>query len=292
MELWFWAALLGAILAGVSNFYFKQAAFKDFNEEIFTLFGGLISIVTVVFCMFVTGEKVNTIGIGTTFAFLGGVIASSTYIMKVLALRSIDATIYFPLFKLLSPLLAIFAGVIFFNESFSYFEWVGMLLGLFVPLLLITKVEYTRQSNLTLGLILIVATGIGSAVTAALNKYATEIDISVLNILLYVSFGIFFGVLSLVIFKKGVGNFYEYIYTSTTRSLILGAFMRSSLISLSLGLMLYAYTLGGTLGVVQTIHSMYILIPVILAIYFYKEHWSIQKMLAVILSVVALAFFH
>jgi uncharacterized membrane protein len=54
----------------------------------------------------------------------------------------------------------------------------------------------------------------------------------------------------------------------------------------------YAYGNGGTLGVVQTINSMYILIPIVLAIYFYKEHWNAQKMLAVVLSVVALAFFH
>ena len=54
--------------------------------------------------------------------------------------------------------------------------------------------------------------------------------------------------------------------------------------------MLFAFSVGGTLAVVQTIHSMYILIPIVLAIIFYNEYWNLQKAAAIVLSVVSLAF--
>jgi len=55
-------------------------------------------------------------------------------------------------------------------------------------------------------------------------------------------------------------------------------------------LILFAYGSGGTLGLVQTIHSLYIIIPIILAIIFYNEHWNMPKAVAVLMSIVALGF--
>ena len=46
----------------------------------------------------------------------------------------------------------------------------------------------------------------------------------------------------------------------------------------------------GSLGVVYAIQSLYILIPIILSIVIYKEHWNVRKIFAIILSLAALAF--
>ena len=54
-------------------------------------------------------------------------------------------------------------------------------------------------------------------------------------------------------------------------------------------LTLLAFVAGGPLGIVYTINSLYILLPIILAIIFYGEHWNFRKALAIGLSVVALA---
>jgi uncharacterized membrane protein len=54
--------------------------------------------------------------------------------------------------------------------------------------------------------------------------------------------------------------------------------------------MLFAFSEGGSLSVVQTIHSMYILIPIVLAVIFFKEHMNWQKVVAIVFSVVSLAF--
>ena len=54
MEIWFLAALAGATLAGISNFFFKVAASNSYDAEVFTLISGLMSVlVTGIFAIFV-----------------------------------------------------------------------------------------------------------------------------------------------------------------------------------------------------------------------------------------------
>ena len=64
---------------------------------------------------------------------------------------------------------------------------------------------------------------------------------------------------------------------------------RGALLVLSLGSGLYALSYGGPVAIVYTVTAMYILIPIVLAIIFYNEHWNTQKVIAIIISVAALA---
>ncbi|MCB9811474.1 DMT family transporter [Candidatus Nomurabacteria bacterium] len=289
MEIWFVSALAGALFAGLSNFYFKQAATRNYNAELFTLYGSLISVPLVLLFLYMFSQPLFVHQWVLGLVFVGGFIAATTNIFKVHALRFIDSTIYFPLFKLLAPAIAIVVGVVFFSESFTYVEWFGLILGLIVPLLLITKVESTRQNNLLLGLVLVLVTGVASATTASLNKLATEEGVLFVTILFWTNFGVVFGSIILAIYKKGTSKLLELIKTETSVGLILAGGLRSTLVTVALGFMLYAFAHGGTLAVVQTVHSMYILIPIVLSIIFYNEHWNLQKAVAVILSVAALA---
>jgi len=288
MEIWFLAAVGGALFAGLSNFYFKQAAVRGYNAELFSLYGGLISIVIIGTIVFLQQESLFYYGWLAGLTFLGGLLGAQNNILKVLALRFIDSTIYFPLFKLLAPALAIIAGIIFFGESFTSIEWLGMILGLSVPLLLITRAEHSRQQNLIAGLLVVLITGILSAAAAVINKFATDAGVPILVILISVSFGVFIGTLLTLTIRKGIQNLLNTIKKETSLGLIIGASLRSIFISIGLGLMLYAFTAGGTLAIVQTIHSMYILIPIVLAIILYNEHWNLQKVIAIILSIAAL----
>ncbi len=292
MEIWFISALGGAVLAGLSNFYFKQAAAKEYNAELFTLYGGLISIFLSVFVLLVLHQPLKFYGIFSMAVLAGGFIAAQTNIFKVHALRFIDSTIYFPLYKLLAPAFAILAGVTLFQETFTVFEWLGMILGLLVPLLLITPAEKGRQNNLLAGLILILVTAITSVVAAVLNKYATDALVPVSVVLFYASVGICLGTVSAIHYKRGLQTFLKDIKEHTTKKLLIGASLRSIFITASMALMLYAYTVGGTLAAVQTVHSFYILIPIVLAIVLYSEHWNIQKIIAIVLTVASGALLH
>jgi drug/metabolite transporter (DMT)-like permease len=289
MEIWFIAAVTGAILAGISNFFFKVAASRGYNAEVFTLYGGLVAAVLTGFVALLFHNSLLQFNLFTALMLTAGMIAALNGIMKVYALRHIDSTIYFPLFKLLAPGLAIIFGVIWFAETFTSIEWLGMLLGLIIPLLLITKAENGRQVNLKAGLVLVLLTALTSASAAALNKFAIDAGVDVLVGLFYASFGVFVGTLITIIFKRGWRSTFRHIQADSDVKLIFYASLRTIFITLGFGLILYAYAHGGTLAIVQTIHSMYILIPIVLSIIFYHEHWNLQKAIAIVLSVGALA---
>jgi len=291
MELWFWAAIGGMILAGISNFIFKLVAKNDLDSEIFSLAGGVTSIIFLVPLVFLLDSFYIESTLAVIVMFVASIVAAFIGVWKVYALRFIDTTIYFPLFKLLSSLAAIVFSIVIFADSFSDYEWLGLILGLVVPLLLITRSENSRQNNLLYGLLLVGVTGTLSAAVAAAHKFATDLSPNAITLTLVVSLGIICGSMLAMLIKRGISAGFKHIRTvEQKKKIIILATIRSVVVSTSVILILYAYTLGGSLAIVHTIHSMYILIPIILAIIFYNEHWNWQKATAIALSVVSLGF--
>ena len=288
MEPWFWAAIGAAILAGVSNFYFKTAAAKGFHAETFSFYGSIVTLILIGSAYLVFPAPLFTNPVVAIAVFLGGFLAAISVIMKVYALRYIDTTIDFPLFKLLAPAVAIVLGVTVFAEQFSTAEWIGLILGLSVPLLLINKIESQRQNNLVLGLLFVLVTGIISAFSAAINKFGIDAGLAIVVTFAYMALGLLAGNLFTIAWKDGVFNVIDRIRSASSLGLVKAGTLRSVLITVSVGLTLYGYWLGGPLAIMQTIHSMYILIPIVLAIIFYNEHWNLQKAAAILLSVASL----
>ena len=288
MELWFWAAVVSAIMSGVGNFIFKIAAKRDYNSELFSMYGGLISIGVTFPAAILFGGAIWS-WFAVSLVFLAGFIAATAGITKVYALRHIDTTIFFPIYKLVTPLLAIVIGIFVFAEAFSYYEWIGLALGLLVPLMLISKTENGRQNNLTLGLILLLIGAVVSAISAALHKYATIVWPNEWWMLFFVAVGIFAGSLFSVWWKSGLNSMLLNIRNDTELGAVVLSATRGVVMCVSVWMVFYAFSNGGTLAVVHTITSMYILIPIVLSIIFYGEHWNLQKAVAIILSVAALA---
>ncbi|MEZ4103938.1 MAG: DMT family transporter [Candidatus Paceibacterota bacterium] len=254
----------------------------------FIFYGGLNAFVLIALAVSIFDFSLWQFNFFTFVMMVSGMVASLAAIMKVHALRHIDSTIYFPLFKLLSPGLAIVIGILWFKESFSSTEWFGMILGLTVPLMLISKAENGRQNNLKLGLIFVVLTAFTSALAAALSKFVIDAGTLVIIGLLYSSLGVFLGTALTIILKQGIRPAFNHIKNDTDTGLVIHATSRAILIAMSFYFILYAYFAGGTLGVVQTIHSLYILIPIVLSVIFYNEHWNLQKAAAIALSILSL----
>jgi len=284
------SAIGAAVAAGLSNFFFKQAAVRKYNAELFSLYGAVVSFCVLATIVIFRYDWSMAFGLVGGLVFIGGFIASLTNIFKVYALRFIDSTIYFPLYKLIAPALSICVGVVFFGEAFSRVEWFGMLLGLLVPLLLITKIENGRQTYLLAGLGLVLLTGMFSAASASFMKLGSDVMIPTLVVMTLMSFGLSVGTLSVIVLKKGIGRLFVVLMLETSKGLVMGSLWRAGLIGVSMLFTLHAYISGGTLAIVQTIHSMYILIPIVLAIVIYNEHWNLQKVIAIVLSISSLAF--
>ena len=291
MEIWLILAIVSSVGSGVAGFILKIVARNNESSELNIFYGGVFGILILVptaYLLYGTSDLSYPVVI---LSLLSGFIASFSAVFKIYALRHIDTTIYFPLFKIVSPVIAIALGILFFQEEFTSLEWIGLIVSLLVPLMLITKSENRRQNNLTLGLILVLWTGLLASLIAALNKYITNEYNNVLWIAALAVLGVWLGSFCLTVYKYGYRGFKETLKTHTTKKNVLWALFRMVSINISFLAFLGALSLGGALGIVYTITSMYILIPIVLAIIFYNEHWNSRKVTAIVLSIVALGFF-
>jgi drug/metabolite transporter (DMT)-like permease len=293
MEPWFLATITAMFLAGFSNFYFKQAAMRGYDPVSFSLVGGMWSVLFATIASLIDPDPLLATGFLVCIPLASGaVVVTTTNVYKLKALHCIDATIYFPLFKLLAPILAIIVGVLFFGERFTYLQWIGIALGLSVHLLLITRAENVRQKKLLMGLLLVAFTSATSALAAVLTKYVVQEGMTPTAVMFFMSLGLCIGSVTPLIYRSQTFTFSQVFTHIQGFSFVVSAGMRSALISGTVFFTALAFAWGGTLSMVQTILSFYVLITVVLAIVYYNEHWNLQKAFAIVLSVLALTFFH
>jgi len=288
METWFIFAVLSAVLGGIGAFCNKVTAQRNYSATLVMTINAITSFLlfTSLALWFENAPSLSSLFIFITF--LSGVLASFSLVIKIEALHYIDSTIFLPLFKVFGPLIVVILSILFFSESFSTIEWFGIIMSLLVPVLLVSRVENSRQNNLALGIILVLACAALSAITIGLQKFAVDIAGSPLWIMSISAIGILIGsVVQHSLKHRGA------ILKSITHNFSWGIFQLGLLRTIFAGggflCVLYALNYGGPLGIVFTINSLYILPPIILAIIFYNEHWNLRKAFAIALSVLALA---
>lgn len=288
MELWFWMAIVSSFFAGLHIFVQKVGAMREYNSSLLNTYSaGLSSVVGFAIAGLVEGYSEISlwmIGLG----FLSGVVYIIGANLRMDGLRYIDTTIFLPLHKFVSPLAALVIGILFFSELLSLSEWLGVLFGMIVPLLLINKLENSRQRNLSKGLLLMFISALFAAMAAALNK---EGAITFSSVLLFAAIAnAFSALLGTVLYrlrkKSAAGSNNEIRYTD--RGLLTLSAISGIIQVASFGTFMLAFAFGGSLAIVYTIHSLYILIPIILSIIFYREHWNVRKAVAIGLSIAAL----
>ncbi len=276
------------MVGGFGAFGNKIAAQRKYNTQLVLIVNSLTSLAIfgppALYFEGVSFLSWQLIGV----AFLAGLVTSSSALIKIQVLHYIDSAIFLPLFKVVGPLIVIFFGIIFFGESFSVLEWFGLLVSLSVPILLVSRVEHTRQNNLKLGLTLVVVCAVTSAIAAGLQKFAIDIQDAPLWIVSFISIGILISS-SIQYTLKHNGLLVSSLKSQYSHGVLHVALLRSIFAGGGFFLTLLAYVHGGPLGIVYTINSLYILPPIILAIIFYGEHWNLRKAFAIVLSVLALA---
>lgn len=288
-EMWFLYAVAATVFAGINVFTAKVAAARNYNTKLFSaLSSALAGILGVLIGVWVEGlaELSWTM---LLIAFLIGGIYILGSILRMDGLRYIDAMIMLPLHKVVSPLLAILAGFLFFHEIPGQFEWIGLGLGVLVPVMLIHGGENARQNHLAKGLVFMLLSAACAAGTAAISMYGSQE---------YNSIILFTGLINGLGAILSFGWFYQQqrkklrfeLQKTLHRDFILLTIITGGTLFCGYTAMLLAFEAGGLLGIVYTIHSFYIVIPIILAIYFYNEHWNLKKVGAVALTLLALLF--
>lgn len=288
MELWFILALVSSVFAGLHIFVQKIGSARGYNSSLLNSYSAALSAVIGFTIAGIFEDFSDFSFLMLAIAFVSGLVYILGTNLRMDALKYIDATIFLPLHKFVSPLAALVLGIVFFNEVMNATEWWGIILGISVPLLLISSSEKGRQKNMSKGLLLMVVSAILAALVAAINKEGTNIFSSVL---LFAAIANALGALAGVVLyrfrKRDLNNQIKETHFADPKLLLLSLV---SGLAQSIGFFVFilAFKFNGPLAIVYTIHSLYIIIPIALSVIFYKEHWNMRKVVAIVLSIGAL----
>lgn len=286
MELWIFYAILSALTAGFYSFVTKISAERNYNPAKVTFYSFISSTILTMFLFpfgYIDLQTFTIIAI--TLIAINGVTFYIGIKTRIQSLRNIDSAIYFPLYKTLGPFLVLLVSLFMFNEVLEFYDWIGIILGITVPLLLLTRKEEKRQKNLKLGLIYLVIGTISTVISAWAAKSYMNLELNIFSFLILGQIiAASFGYLDIKVKRKVKIKTIDSGKELVFYSFILGLF---NIITLYF----YLNSLKGNLAIAYTINSFSILVPIVLSIIIYKEHFNLRKALAVILSIAAIILF-
>jgi drug/metabolite transporter (DMT)-like permease len=291
--MWFAYALLSAIFSGFQSFMGKIAAEHKSDSYHINAIASLSSFLcAAVLGLFFLSSFSHLPAVLYWLAIMSAVLYVARSITQLESLRFIDAAIFFPLYKVIGPALVTIIGIIFLHNVIALPALIGIGLSCLMPLLLITPHEHKRQKNLPFGVILMLASTALAAVLSAVNAYAVEPSASYAVPFIAIAYGagIIVSGITYTYRHKATGVFETFKNHSTPRALWIGiATGVFQIISFYFLLLAFA---GGGLSVPYSISAHYIVIPVILSVWLYGEHWNKQKAFALLVSVLALILLH
>ena len=285
METWLLYAIISVFTAGLHNFALKIAAERHYNVGLISSYSYLVAIIFSLWYFIFAGINfsMDTLYLLMFLAFLNGFLFLLSMFSRIEWLKSIDTVIFYPLYKMVWPVIVTVISFVYFNETLILKEILWIILGILVPLLLITKVENKRQKHQFKWVILILVTAILTAIATTATKQVMVNDLDIMTFVFFSS--IFWFIFSQIAYRSLAKT-----EIKQNKKWII-KFSIISWIFHFLSFYVFTLALDWNLAIVFTINSFSILIPIILSIIFYKEHFSFKKWFVILLSILAIIMF-
>lgn len=281
MDTWFIYALLSGLTAGLYSFFLKVSAEKNHSGSLVTTYSMFVASGLALVFFTLSLDKINPFWLFVLTASVNGTFYLIATITRVASLKNIHTTIYFPIYKTLGPALMLLIGIFVFSEQLNSSQWIGFLLGISVPLMLISKKESIKQINLKKGLTYLFIGTLFGVLSSSTAKVVTLND---------------FNVFGYIFLSSLIGGFISLIYYKQTSKQKTEPDDKLKRIGVLNGVILFLSTYffikatTGNLVIVYAINSYSILVPIILSIFIYKEHFNLKKGVAIILTLLSLFF--
>lgn len=276
---WHGYALASVLFAGLFSFLLKVGAERAHGSAALNTVISLTSLACSLVGMLWVHEPLTwslfLLAFVNGFMYIFGSVARSD------ALAHIHATVFFPLYKVTGPILVLVLGVVFLGERLSALQAIGFVLAVSVPILLIDRLEHSRQKDLARGIrYLLVSTAmIGGGTVLAKIAMSEGGDVFTFSAIAY--FVTILGTGIMHVRGNGEGK-----SETPWRDVFLIGIIAGVCQFLGFIMLLFAYQ-AGPMSIAYAINSTYILIPIVLSIWFYGEHWSARKLAAIALSCLA-----
>lgn len=283
METWIVFAILSAFFAGLYSFALKIVAQFKLDPEKAIFISSLICVVLSIFALIFTHASFLLWKSIIVLAFINGAAYYVASITRIHSLHYIHTTIYFPIYKTLGPIFATIVGVFYFHDQLSQLEIIGIILGIIVPLLLISKSEDKIQENLMKGLWFLLIGAIMTTLSISAGKY---LNTQVLNQEVYLFLTYIF--ISIIAFFRFLHQ--KKLNTSFNKKYFLHVATLAG-VAQFFGFYTFVKAMEGDLSVAFTINAFSILIPIVLSVWFFKEHMDFKKGFVIALSILSIIFF-
>lgn len=278
MEQWFIFALASALLAGLYSFTTRISAHLQHHSALVYVYSAISAAVLSGGYAILVRPDLSRIGLVFAIALLDAVAYLIVSVTRVDALKEIDSTIYFPIYKLTASILAVPIGLLFFADVLTGTELIGIGVGLLAPILLFDQKEKLRQHNLSKGLLLTMGSVVAVIVATIAAKFVTTLH---LDVSLYTFFAFALGIpFALVLFRLTNGRIHKTRHVEWV-GLLGGAFMFGNFY-------FFVRALSGNLGTVFLINSFSTVVVVVLSVLAFREHMSLRKVGALAVTILSL----
>lgn len=290
MESRFIFAILSAITAWLYNFSLKVTAERSYNPSLFSIYSyisfSFFSLIYYFLYSFINWFHIDNLYYLIILAFSNTLFFFGSILSRIDALKNIHTVIFYPIYKVFWPIMVTMLSYYFFKETLEFREIIWIVIGIIVPILLITRSEWKIQKNLKKWISLVFLTAVLSTIATWFSKEAISSWYTPMILILFVSFwGIIFSFFSyrFSFNSKKKANSYntKWIYKFGFITWLLHFLSTYTFFS----------AIKWNLAIVFTINSFSILVPIILSIIFYKEHFNLKKAIVIVLSIVSILLF-
>lgn len=287
METWIFYAVLSALTGGLYNFTYKVIAQRKYDTHLSTIYSyATATFLSGIYCFYIGAFDIsyNMFWVTLLFSLINITFFYISVISRVESMKNIDTVIFFPLYKTFGPILVTIISLSVFQEHLSMRDALWIIIGITVPLMLITKTENRIQKNLYLWVMLVILTAVVTAISSAATKMVYVKDGSP-EVFIFTSLFLWtlFSLCAYYFHSKKSHKKYE-------RHGIHGFSIGAGFIHV-LAFFTFVKALEWNLAVAFTINSFSILIPIILSIIFYGEHFNLKKWIVIVLSIVSILLF-
>jgi uncharacterized membrane protein len=280
MANWYLYSVLALLLLGVQRFLNKVAAERDCSSSLTTaVFMGTVTLFSAV-TFLLSAETPTNVSSLLVLSLVNSFSFALATISHIEALRHLPSGIVFPLTRL-SLVVVVITSVVYFGEQLSSLQWLGILLGLAVAVVLVQdlRTDGGGQGNRRAGLLFVAVCILCGAVAAISSKLAvvstSKAGFMTLSYLLGTGF-------SLAISKKW------------GQAKKLGTSREAVVIGILMGVLnffgFYAFLTAlesGPLSAIALITGMHFVIAIILSVVLYREKMTVARSICIGLTLVA-----
>lgn len=279
---WLIYSLTATLFYGLLNFLYKAAAEKKYINPAVILISALSVVFSAFLTIIISGSGFKGLLPALPYALANGTLFALGALSKFRALKLAPASVVFPVNKS-NILFVIVIGIIFFNESPTLYQWMGIGSSILVLILISSEQVKIPGKTALKGVYFALTAAVCTSLSMTAGKLAsTRVDRTAYILLSY----------SIVVLVS-----YITFRQRTSKAEKKEAFKRPGIFVIggSIGILNYfGYKLvlsafaSGNMALVQPILALSILIPIFLSALIYREKLTILRIISIGLTLASI----